>query len=186
LAGIQAVCSGVDPTAPDVPPGTRAIAEAESATNFRYARVQEIATGPIGGTLTPVGCQAGAPCLMWMNSPVIPVAGGQRLFINAYIRSTLDNVQITVVQYGTYGRIDTAGPKFNPSGWSWNNYLHRVAENPNLTTLYPPDPSPYNLDNGWSVTTAPGTQSVQIVIGGNRRSQTRAALDVDTVTVSRM
>jgi hypothetical protein len=90
----------------------RGSAEDVAATNRRYARVR---------VQSPPG-------FAWLRSRPIPVNGGDRLSVNAYVRSNMKAVAVGVTQIrADRSVVRTKGPSFNPVGSSWNNWLHRTG-----------------------------------------------------------
>ena len=119
----------------------------DSATNQWYARIQ-------------VDQDSGS---VWLVSHLTRGTGGKRLYVNAYIRASMDNVSMGVVEYDEdrNGIAENSGPKFTPVGWSFNNYLQRVGS--------------------WSVMLNNNTRYVIVSVGGTVR-QNPSYLDVDTVS----
>lgn len=130
----------------------------DAATGNWYARMQ--ATGYSSGTV-------------WMYSDLTPVRGGDRLYLNGFIRSNMTNILMKVVEYDGYGNRLPEGPENNgptlpspPCCWTWNNYLAAVASG----------------REGWSVGLRGETRSVIIMVYANVASSD-ATLDLDTVSV---
>jgi hypothetical protein len=87
-------------------------AEDVGATNRKYARV--IVQTPPGRA--------------WLRSRAIPVKGGDGLWVNAFVRSTMKDVRVGVTQVRRDRTVvRTQGPAFTPTGFGWNNWLHRVG-----------------------------------------------------------
>lgn len=124
----------------------------DAATNQWYARIRVDQSS--GGA--------------WLSSYLTPVTGGNRVFANAFIRSSMDNVTMSIVEYDQNGNGITysSGPSFNPVGWSFNNYLQRVGS--------------------WSVTLTPNTRYIIVNISATARPGTSSSnpgyLDVDAVS----
>ncbi len=120
----------------------------DPATNLRYARVQA----------------SGAPGSVWFISYLTPVTGGKRVFVNAYLRSNLKDIRMGFAQYDqSLNRTqDLSGPAFTPSGWSFNNYLHRAGS--------------------WSATLRPDTRYIIVSVSGTVVSAP-GYLDLDGVSV---
>jgi len=106
---------------------------ADSATNYRYARIK--VDGETSGKV-------------WMSSYMVEVDGGSQLYANAYIRSGMYDISVNVVEYDSnQTKIkSTTGPLFTPTGWSMNNYLHRVG--PHSVTL--------TADTAWVIVSISG------------------------------
>lgn len=125
---------------------------ADAATNQWYARIR--VDDSSGGA--------------WLSSHLTPVTGGNRVFANAYIRSGMDNVRITIIEYDQNGNgiKSNPGPSFTPVGWSYNNYFQRVGS--------------------WSVKLAPNTHYIIVNVSGIARPGTSSVnpgyLDVDDVS----
>jgi hypothetical protein len=117
--------------------------------------------------------QACADCLIWAKADAVDVVPGMRLHINAFIRSNLQQVKMSVVQYdAAWNVVDvTHAPAFDPTGWSWNNYMVRVHEQ-----------DPANASTSWNVLVKPNATRAIVTIGGTP-AQAPAILDVDTVSV---
>lgn len=127
----------------------------EACTNSGYARVQ--ASGYGSGS-------------MWLISDQVAVRGGDRLYVNSYIRSNMANISMKVIQFNQYGtQLQTeSGPSFTPSGWSMNNYLyHATALN--------------GQPNGWSAPLQWNTRSISVMVYA-QVTGSPAYLDVDTVS----
>jgi len=131
-------------------------------TNFRYARVSTSST-------------SGA---VWLASSMMPVKGGHQLFANAYIRASMTNVHLAVVEYDqnkNWIQSDD-GPSFTPSGWQYVSYLHKIAAGCSGSLV--------NMDGcSWHVALQPGTAYVILTVGGNPVATSPSYLDVDTVSV---
>ena len=120
---------------------------AEAATNTYYGRLTaNSSTGSV-----------------WMTSSVVTVSGGKKFYANAYMRSNMKNISISVVQYdANMNYIATStGPTFTPSGWSWNDYLPRAGT--------------------WSASLNANTRKVIVSINGTCQANP-AYLDVDAVS----
>jgi hypothetical protein len=131
-------------------------------TNYSYARVSTSST--IGS--------------VWLVSNMVPVKGGRQLFANAYLRASMNNVYLAVVEYDSNkNRLrNDAGPRFTPAGWQYVNYLQTVA-----STC-----SGSSVDSdlcSWHVTLRPDTAYVVLTVNGNPRAPGPSYLDVDTVSV---
>ena len=105
------VASGSRPASWDVGgsvPVTLALMSGDPATNLRYARLQ---TSSASGAV-------------WLVSSMTPVAGSRRVFLDAYIRSNLRDIQMNIVQYDQFG---------NRTRTSWDRPL-RPRAGPSTTT----------------------------------------------------
>lgn len=131
------------------------------ATNDYYARLRADPPQP-GAPTDPLP-------RVWMDSDVSTIPGapqpGRKLFANAYIRSNMDKVRLTITEYNDAGVVQakTGGPIFEPVQGAWNNYLHQVGS--------------------WNVTLQQGTTRVRVSVSATPAGAT-PFLDVDTVTAA--
>lgn len=100
----------------------------------------------------------------WIQSDKVSVRGGRMLFLNSFIRTSMDNVYMGVREYDeSQNLIHTSiGPKIASADWQWYNYLHATMP--------------------WHVNLEPQTRFIEVVIGGDVRNNP-SLLDVDTVSV---
>ncbi len=119
----------------------------DSATNDRYARVQ-------------VDSSSGSA---WLVSSYIPAISGQKFYVNAYIRSNMNNITISIYEYdSSYNYIQSsAGPTYNNPGWIFKSYQSWVGP--------------------WAPTLNANTSYVIIVISGISTNNP-SYLDVDCVS----
>ena len=144
------VANGSRPASWDVGgsvPVTLFLMSGDPATNLRYARAQTSSLGSV-----------------WLVSYLTPVTGGKRVFVNSYIRSNLQDIRMNVAQYDQFlnSTQNLSGPAFTPSGWSFNNYLHRAGS--------------------WSATLRPDTRYIIVSVSGTVVSAP-GYLDVDAASV---
>jgi hypothetical protein len=125
---------------------------AEAAANLRFGRVQ-----------ANKSCTS---CRVWIQSGLFFVTPGKPMYVNAYIRSNMQNIRISVAQYDSAGnRLDDAtGPMFTPTAWQWYSYLHQIS-------------------GGWYANISANATRAYIYISGTPFSAP-GYLDVDTVSVS--
>jgi hypothetical protein len=85
----------------------------DAAANSYYARLQ---------------CNTPSAAV-WLNAQTLVVSGGQKMFVNCFFRSNMTNIRIRISEYNsTWGSLaSSTAPGYDPSGWSWNNYLGRVG-----------------------------------------------------------
>jgi hypothetical protein len=132
-----------------------------SATNSHYARISTMST-------------SGA---LWVVSDEFPVKGGRQLFLNSYIRSSMRNVGMAVVQYdANRNRIHAdSGPTFNPSGWGYVNYLQQIASTCSGAAIAQDQCS-------WNVTLEPNAAYVSITFNAQPGAVPTSYLDIDAVS----
>lgn len=132
-----------------------------SATNSHYTRVSTTST-------------TGA---LWVVSDQFPVKGGRQLFLNSFIRSSMRNVGMAVVEYdANRNRIhDDTGPTFNPSGWGYVNYLQQIASTCSGNAITQDQCS-------WNVALQPNTAYVAITFNAQPGAVPTSYLDIDAVS----
>lgn len=132
-----------------------------AATNYNYARVSTNQT--TGG--------------VWLVSNQFPVKGGRQLFVNAYVRSGMHNVGLGVAEYDANRASikNDIGPTYNPSTWSFVNYLQQISSNCSGAAIAQDQCS-------WNVTLQPNTAYVSITINGQPAATAPSYLDVDAVS----
>lgn len=132
-----------------------------AATNYNYARVSTNQTS--GG--------------VWLVSNQFPVKGGRQLFVNAYIRSGMRNVGLGVAEFDANRNSikDDMGPTYNPSTWSFVNYLQQISSNCSGAAVA------QDLCS-WNVSLQPNTAYVSITINGQPAPTAPSYLDVDAVS----
>lgn len=153
---------GVGGTIPVVLSSQSGYGPGNAASNFYYARVT---------------AQQGSGSV-WLTSNMIPVKGNRQLFLNAYIRSSMSNVGMGVAEYDANKnplRNDT-GPTFNPTGWSYYNYLQQISSTCSGAAILEDQCS-------WNVTLLPNTAWVIVTVNGRPDLAPPTYLDVDTVSV---
>ncbi|WNG48419.1 hypothetical protein F0U60_33075 [Archangium minus] len=125
----------------------------------------DTATGDAYGRITVLAPTEGT---VWMATRGGSVAGKTRLYVNFFFRSTLSSVRPEIHEYNSAGQLllITRGPAYTPTGWSWNNYLHRAES--------------------WSLNLQPGTDHVIFAVAADIHTShsVPAYLDVDTVSLS--
>lgn len=101
---------------------------------------------------------------VWMCSSLIPVTGDRKLFVSCYLRASMDNVRVNVVEYDDSQAFlaKTYGPEFTPPEWQWYNYTRATQS--------------------WFVPLCEQARYVIVSIGGDVRDNP-SILDVDTVSV---
>jgi hypothetical protein len=123
-----------------------------AATNLRFAHLETVGN-----------C---ASCAISIRSEAATVSPDRPLFVNAYIRSNLDNVRISVFQYDDEGDelAIIEGPQIIPTDTHWRSYVHQIP-------------------GGWSVKLAAKANTIVFAIGGTV-TQESGYLDVDAVSAS--
>jgi len=132
-----------------------------SATNFYYARV---------GTQQTSG-------VVWLASDMMPVQGGERLFLNAYIRASMTGVSMGVAEFDENKNAiqSDSGPSYNPGPWGYVSYLQQISNTCSTMAAAQDQCS-------WSVVLQPNTAYVIITINGHPAATAPSYLDVDTVS----
>jgi hypothetical protein len=133
-----------------------------AATNSHYARVG-------------ISQSSGST---WLVSDTIPVKGGRQLFLDSYIRASMDNVYMGVAEYDQNHVLiqDDAGPSFTPASWFFVDYLQQIASTCSTASIA--------LDQcSWNVTLQPNTAYVIVTVNGFARATAPSYLDVDAVSV---
>ena len=109
---------------------------------------------------------------VWIQSDLIPAAGGSQTYFNAYVRSNMSKVRLEINEYNASRKKTrtVSGPMFTPCRnqascveWHWHNYLHSVGS--------------------WSITTRRDTRYVIVAVLG-RPNVAPAYLDVDAVSLA--
>jgi hypothetical protein len=72
---------------------------------------------------------ASQPGSVWLSSAEATVVPGQRIFVNAYLRSNMQNVRMNIIEYDSNRAhvADHNGPPFTPTDFRFGNYLHRAG-----------------------------------------------------------
>ena len=132
-----------------------------AATNFYYARV---------GTQQTSG-------VAWLASDMVPVQGGKRLFLNAYIRASMTGVSMGVAEFDQNKNAvqSDSGPSYNPGPWGYVSYLHQISSTCSATATAQDQCS-------WNVLLQPTTAYIIITINGHPAATAPSYLDVDTVS----
>jgi len=86
----------------------------EAATNDYYARIK--VENQTSGSV-------------WLVAHGLYVDGGKTLYLNSYIRSSMQNVRMNVVEYDSSWNWlrSTTGPAFTPQYWMMYNYVREVG-----------------------------------------------------------
>jgi hypothetical protein len=100
----------------------------------------------------------------WMTSALIPVQSGKKLFVNFYVRASMNNVGVTVSEYDANKNelAKIVGPTFSPLQWKWYGYMRNIGS--------------------WFAPLSDQTRFITISIGGAVNSNP-SILDVDAVAV---
>jgi len=68
------------------------------------------------------------PGQVWLSSDRTAVIPGRTLYVNAFLRSSMSDVCITIVEYdAALQRTDRQGPKFTPPSFRFYNYLQQAG-----------------------------------------------------------
>lgn len=99
-----------------------------------------------------------------LDSSLIPVTGGQKLFAGFYVRATMDNVRIKVTEYDQNQDFlaVACAPWFTPDQWQWYNYIRATQS--------------------WFAPLTGSTRYVRVSVCADVRANP-SILDVDTVAV---
>jgi len=130
-------------------------------TNYNYARVSTTQTSGV----------------VWLVSDQFAVKGGQQLFVNAYIRSSMRNVSMGIAEYDVnHSPVQNdSGPSYNPGSWGYVNYLQQIASTCSGAAIAQDQCS-------WHVTLQPNTAYAIVTINGQPAATAPSYLDVDTVS----
>ena len=108
----------------------------------------------------------------WMRSALVAVRPGERLYVNAFLRSgSIKNVRINVREFDGEKTFlsDIRGRAVKLDGWRWHQYIR--AANP-----LPDQPFFFQL--------SPETQNVMIIVSAEPEIGSAAMLDVDSLSIS--
>jgi hypothetical protein len=108
------------------------------------------------------------PGYVWLTTDLVPVTGTKKLFVNGYLRSTMNYVDMRVAEFtSNFDYITTtAGPGFTSPDWTMRNYLHDAGS--------------------WNLNLQNETAYIQVqVVGVVPDIPYISYLDVDTVSASR-
>lgn len=100
----------------------------------------------------------------WMSSSLIPATGGKKLFLNCFIRSSMENIQMSVTEFDINQQQIAVfnGPSITPPAWQWYSYTH--------------------LAQSWFIPLSKQARFITVSVGGQVTTNP-SILDVDTVTV---
>jgi len=129
-----------------------AVSDRDPATNARFAHLE-----------TTDACNS---CRVSIDSVPAKIAPGKALYVNAYVRTNMSDVRISVAQFDDAGHQldDISGPSISPADGRWRSYLHQI-------------------DGGWRAQISPKARKIVVSIGGAPRGAP-AYLDVDAVSAS--
>jgi hypothetical protein len=104
------------------------------------------------------------PGIGWIFSEAAPVSGGQPLYVNAYVRSNMQYVQMDVHEYDAQRQELwlTSGPQVTAPDWRWRRY---------------PD-----AGGSFSVELRSSTRYVVVAVAGATATALPAYIDVDAVS----
>jgi hypothetical protein len=125
-------------------------------------------TGDTGAAATHrfASISTGQPGSVWLSSAEAAAVPGQRIFVNAYLRSNMQNVRINIIEYDSNRAhlADNNGSAFTPTDFRFGSYLHRVGS--------------------WSVLLGPKTSYVIVNVSADCPGPGPSYLDVAAVSAA--
>ncbi len=105
---------------------------------------------------------SGKACI---SSEPVTIEGGRKLFLNCFVRSSMENIHMAVEEYDNSMNLlaKSEGPEFTPTTWKWYNYLQNAGS--------------FNLN------LYPETKYIIVSVKADY-STTSSYLDIDTVSTS--